>query len=215
MMIPGMNDFLLKGMAGKSKGLLEALMCGLGQLPGSVVLPTTGNVLLEQQHPKLERISVCLREGREVASCRCRMELSLLLCQGCFSSSFLGVQSSCSPGGSFLVSPALLAPQYVHAERNSEVWITWPLGNDTEQHQRCFQGDGEWENESLGEAFRAGRWQEQARLRLFLSFFPCLGDSSLCCCDLFMAWRRQFALLEEKYVGYGKHAHNFSAPFYF
>lgn len=42
-MISGINFFLLKDMAGKSKGLLEALMCGLRQLPGSVVAPTTGN----------------------------------------------------------------------------------------------------------------------------------------------------------------------------
>lgn len=42
-MIPGINDFLLKDMAGKSKGLLEVLMCGLGQLRESVVVPTTGN----------------------------------------------------------------------------------------------------------------------------------------------------------------------------
>lgn len=45
MMIPGINDLLLKGMAGKSKGLLKALICGLGQLLGSVVLPTTGNCM--------------------------------------------------------------------------------------------------------------------------------------------------------------------------
>lgn len=42
-MIPGIDDFLLKALAGKSKGLLETLMCGLRQLPESVVVPTAGN----------------------------------------------------------------------------------------------------------------------------------------------------------------------------
>lgn len=155
---------------------------------------------------------MCLRDGREVAaatrwncSCCCvsgdgllkpRIVSAAVLGYRCVAE---GGESNCSTPGSSLVSPALLAPQYVNVERNSEVWVTWPLGNDAEQHQRCFQGDGKWENEeSLGEAFRARRWKEKAGLRPFLNCFPCLGDSSFSWCDVFMAWRRQFALLEEK-----------------
>lgn len=109
------------------------------------------NVLVEQQHPKLERISMCLREGREVAagagwncSCCCvsgdglqqaRVVSQLFWGYRCVAE---GGESNCSTPGSSLVLPALLAPQYFHAERNSEVWVTWPLGNDAERHQRCF-----------------------------------------------------------------------------
>lgn len=50
---------------------------------------------------------------------------------------------------------AVEAPQYVCFERgNGGVWVTWPLGNDAEQYQRCFLGDGTGENKTLGEAGR-------------------------------------------------------------
>lgn len=80
--------------------------------------------------------------------------------------------------------------------------VTWPLGNDAEQYQRCFLDDGTGENEkSLGEAFQSRKVEGACGTEGVSELFPlqlCLGDSSKCWCDLFMAWGRQAALLEEK-----------------
>lgn len=104
-------------------------MCGLGQCDTH---NWELNVLMEQQHPKLERISMCLREGKEVAagaglncSCCCVSADGLLQPRVVSAAVFGGtdVLLRVSTPGSSLVSPALLALQYVPVERNSEA--TW------------------------------------------------------------------------------------------